>query len=95
MTSSDDRRRVELPSEMRKLIAFDLFDDAERGDLERRLTETENAVARETRAGGHDVFGKLPANKRAVYREVIDLIYACSANPATVKALVDRILERL
>lgn len=77
------------------MIAFDLFDDAERGDLERRLTETENAVARETRAGGHDVFGKLPANKRAVYREVIDLIYACSANPATVKALVDRILERL
>jgi len=84
-----------LLAEMRKMLAFDLFDAAERKALKRQLAEIEAAVAQAAAMDDPDILQVLPADKQAVYQEVIDLIYACSENRVTAKALVDRILERL
>ena len=84
-----------LLSEMRKAAEFDLFEDHERGALRQQLLRIEKAVdSQATRAEG-DVLEGLPKQKRATYKEVIDLIYDCSVNQVAAKSLIDRMLDRL
>jgi hypothetical protein len=40
------------------------------------------------------IFEKLPASKRATYKEAFDLVYDCSVNPVAAKSLIDRMLNR-
>lgn len=42
-----------------------------------------------------DIFERVPASKRATYKEVFDLIYDCSVNQVAAKSLIDRMLDRL
>lgn len=51
-----------------------------------------NAIARSKKA---DPLGHLPKGKRAAYKEVFELIYACSNNQHSAKILIDNILNRL
>ncbi len=81
--------------EMHKATEFDLFEKQERGSLQRQLSKLENDVdAHATKTEG-DVLESLPQQKRATYREVIDLIYDCSVNQVAAKSLIDRMLDRL
>jgi len=85
-----------LLAAMRKAADFSIFDTKEEQDtLTRQLTEIEAKVAWEERSYESTPFAHRPAKMRQAYQEMIDLIYACSTNPATAKVLVDRILERL
>lgn len=84
-----------LLSEMRKAIEFDLFDDDERGTLRSQLRKIEKAVDACTTKIKGDIFERLPARKRATYKEVFDLIYDCSANQVAAKSLIDRMISRL
>lgn len=45
--------------------------------------------------GTRDPLDALPAAERSRYREMIDLIYECSANRVAAKALVDRIMAKV
>ncbi len=84
-----------LLSEMRKATEFDLFEEQERGALRQQLRKIEKAVdLQATRAEG-DILEGLPKQKRAAYKEVIDLIYDCSVNQVAAKSLIDRMLDRL
>ena len=85
-----------LLDNMRKAANFDSFDtNEERDTLTRQLAEIEAAIAREESPNEITLFAQRPATMRKAYQEIIDLIYACSTNSATAKALVDRILKRL
>ena len=80
---------------MHKATEFDLFDEQEKGALRGQLRNIERQVdAQATKAAG-DILENLPKHKRATYKEVIDLIYDCSANQVAAKSLIDRILDRL
>lgn len=84
-----------LLSEMRKAAEFDLFEDEDRGALRNQLRKIEKAVDAHTTKVEGDIFERLPARKRATYKEVIDLIYDCSANQVAAKSLIDRMIDRL
>jgi len=84
-----------LLSEMRKVADFDLFEDEERGTLRSRLASIEKAVDAHTAKAEGGVLDSIPAHKRTVYKEIIDLIYDCSVNQIAAKSLVDRMLDRL
>lgn len=84
-----------LLAEMRKVVEFDLFEDADRSALRSRLASTEKAIDANTTKVEGGIFDSLPARKRATYKEVFDLIYDCSINQVTAKSLIDRMLDRL
>lgn len=84
-----------LLSEMRKATGFDLFEEKERGALRRQLRKIEKVVDALTTKTEGDILESLPKQKRATYKEVIDLIYDCSVNQVTAKSLIDRMLDRL
>jgi Histidine kinase-, DNA gyrase B-, and HSP90-like ATPase len=84
-----------LLSEMRKVVDFELFEDADKGALRSRLTAIEKAVDAQTTKAKGDVLEHVPARKRATYKEVFDLIYDCSVNQVAAKSLIDRMLDRL
>ena len=84
-----------LLSDMRKTVAFDLFEDEERRAMRSRLESIGKAVDAHTTKAEGGIFERLPARKRATYREVFDLIYDCSVNRTAAKNLIDRMLERL
>ena len=86
----------EVLSEMKTAADFQLFKQAERRALRSQLKAVTAAVGTATeRAADGDMFACLPASKRAVYREVFDLVYTCSVNQVAAKNLIDRMLERL
>ena len=82
-------------SEMHKFTDFDLFEDEERRALRSQLRNIEKAVDAHTTTVAGDIFESLPDRKRAVYKEVFDLIYDCSVNQVAAKSLVDRMVDRL
>ena len=84
-----------LLSEMHKVVDFGLFDDEDRSSLRSHLASTEKAVDAHTTKVKGGILESLPTRKRAVYKEVFDLIYDCSANQIAAKSLIDRILGRL
>ena len=84
-----------LLSEMHKATEFDLFEKKEQSAFRRQLCKIEKTVDALTTKAEGDVIESLPKRKRATYKEVMDLIYDCSANQATAKGLIDRILDRL
>jgi hypothetical protein len=84
-----------LLAEMRKVTEFDLLADEERGALRSQLRDIEKAVDAYTTKVEGDIFERIPASKRATYKEVFDLIYDCSVNQVAAKSLIDRMLDRL
>lgn len=84
-----------LLAEMRKVTEFDLLIDEERSALRSQLREIEKAVDAHTTKIEGDIFERVPASKRATYKEVFDLIYDCSVNQVAAKSLIDRMLDRL
>lgn len=84
-----------LLSEMRKATEFDLFEEKERCALRRQLREIEKAIGAYATKTEGELLESLPKQKRATYKEVIDLIYDCSTNQAAAKSLIDRMLDRL
>jgi len=84
-----------LLSEMRKVAEFDLFEEQERGALRQQLRKVEKEVDSEITKAEGNVLQNLPKHKSATYKEIIDLIYECSANQVAAKSLIDRILDRL
>lgn len=84
-----------LLSEMGKATEFDLFDDQEKSVLRRQLRKIEKEVDAQAIKADGDVLDSLPKHKRAIYKEVVDLIYDCSVNQVAAKSLIDRMLERL
>jgi hypothetical protein len=84
-----------LLSEMQKAVNFELFEGEDRRALRGQLASVEMAVdAQTTRANG-DILESLSDHKRAIYKEVFDLIYDCSVNQVAAKSLIDRMLNRL
>lgn len=81
--------------EMCNILEFDLFEDKDKIELRSRLASIKEAVGRQTAKVKDDTLDNLPTYKRSVYREIFGLIYDCSANQATAKNLIDRVLERL
>ncbi|MCY4260951.1 MAG: ATP-binding protein [Rhodobacteraceae bacterium] len=83
-----------LLASMQKVLELDLFGEAERKALNSQFNATKTAVPQSGARFGSS-FQHLPPQKQRIYREVVDLIYACSADPIAAKVLVDRILERV
>ncbi len=86
----------EVLSEIKTAAEFQLFEQAERWTLRDQLNEVTTAAGTVTKQyADRDMFAGLPASKRAIYKEVFDLVYTCSVNQVAAKNLVDRMLERL
>ena len=84
-----------LLSEMCKAIEFELFEDDERRALRSRLASIEKTVDAPTKKVEGNILDGLPQRKRAIYKQVFDLIYECSVNQVAAKSLIDRMLARL
>ena len=84
-----------LLAEMRAAASFDLFEEAERRTLRKQFSGLETAVNAVAKRKDDDMLACVSPEKREIYREVFDLIYACSANQVAAKNTIDRMLERL
>jgi len=91
------RREVgALLAELERLIGGELVTDDDRRPLKRRIDRLRAKVpASGSVARRIDPLSTLPQRKRAVYKEVIDLIYECATNRIAAQALVNRITARL
>ena len=85
-----------LLAAMAKEIGGELIQEEERRPLARRLERLRKQleIAKSSVIAAEPLRG-VPAKKRAVYEEVISLIYECAGNQVAAKALVDRIVARL
>jgi len=84
-----------LLTEMRAAASFDLFGEAEQRALRQQFSGIETAVNAVVKREDGSLLACVPPEKREIYREVFDLIYACSANQVAARSTIDRILERL
>lgn len=83
-------------SEISKDAGSDLLDDPIKRELADRANELQDRASSLTdNTQADDPFEKLPKQKRAIYKEIIDLIYESSANRVAAKSLVDRIISKI
>lgn len=85
----------DLLAEMRAAANFELFDETERRALQKQFSRIETAAGAAVKRKDVDILSSVPPEKREVYREVFDLIYACSVNQVAARNTIDRMLERL
>ncbi|MGN7126738.1 ATP-binding protein [Methylorubrum thiocyanatum] len=83
--------------QMEKVASMDLLVDDDPEDLRGTVSNLRRELGRLMRddMAEPSPLGRLPAEKRAMYEHLFELIYACSANRTAAKALVDRILLRI
>ena len=77
------------------IVAFEKFNEKESKELKKKLASIVAEVDTVNNRNTNDSFACLPTEKRAIYKEVFNLIYICSANQAVARKLVDRILNNL
>ncbi|MBB3937228.1 ATP-binding protein [Aureimonas phyllosphaerae] len=80
---------------MRRAIATDVLHAADRERMNETLEEVDGRLSGVRGMEADDPFQHLGETKRDTYREIIGLIYDCSTNHASAKALVDRIVRRI
>lgn len=80
---------------MRRVLDSDIVAPTERSAFDQVVAGIETRLASFDGKAVPDPLAGLPEPKRETYREMIDLIYECSANRVAAKALVDRIMERI
>ncbi len=98
-----DQALVELSATLEKAVArvektalaADMHHPASETMRERSVRQRERLVAICGTEQPPSPLDRLPEERRAIYQEMIDLIYVCSANRVAAKSLVDRILEKL
>ena len=84
-----------LLAQMWKAVDFNLFEDEDRRSMRSQMATIEKAVDVHTAKTEGNIFDMMPAQKRAIYKEIFDLIYDCSVNQVAAKNLIDRMLDRL
>jgi hypothetical protein len=85
-----------LLGEIENAAKFDLFADGEQVKLNARVNELEDRMKNNSdQSTGDGYLASLSKSKQTAYREMIDLIFECSANKLFAKSLVDRILKRI
>ncbi|BCA62688.1 hypothetical protein HMP09_1922 [Sphingomonas sp. HMP9] len=98
-----DQALVELSATLEKAVArvertalaADMHHPASETMRERSVRQRERLVAICGTEQPPSPLDRLPDERRAIYQEMIDLIYQCSVNRIAAKSLVDRILEKL
>ena len=86
---------LDVLKEMEAVADFELFEETRRRELRGQYAGIAAAVETAAEMATQDTLARLPASKREVYKEVIDLVYSCSANQVAAKNLVDRMLHHL
>jgi hypothetical protein len=83
-------------AQMEKLVGGSLIVEQDRENLAARVNKLRSRLEKladvEDRA---DPLAGIPPKRRAIYEEMIDLIYECSSNRSAAKVLVDRVTARL
>lgn len=81
---------------MERLSGPDLLEAVETAELRAAAGEVRSRLAAAIGVdGARDPLDALPTDEQARYREMINLIYECSANRVAAKALVDRIMTKV
>lgn len=82
--------------EMRNAAGFDLLHQSVKREFDNKLVELETRLETVSEKGAaEDPLATLPEYKQPIYREVISLIYECSANQIAATSLVNKLLDRL
>jgi hypothetical protein len=82
--------------EIENAAGFDLLNDGVRKELTHQLKELERRTSSVSNdAEDDDPLKNIPPRKRAIYTEIIDLIYDCAVNQVAAKSLIDRILSKI
>jgi molecular chaperone HtpG len=83
-------------AQMEVLVGGNLIIEDDRADLGRRLVKLRGKFGSlDSSERAPDPFRSVPPKRRAIYEEVIGLIYECATNRVAAKALVDRLIARL
>lgn len=79
-----------------KLLDGDALElDGEASAVTTKISAYRERLERLSAPGQESPIDRLPKERRAMYREMIELIYECSVNKSAAKSLVDRILAKL
>lgn len=82
--------------EMESVVGGSLIVEQDREELSTRLAKLRTKLKNwENRTSETDPLSAVPPRKRAVYQEMIALIYECMPNRTAAKGLVDRLTARL
>ena len=81
-------------STMQKIAAMEMLSDDNPEVLVQTIEELRSGLKRSIESETTPL-AALPARKRKMYEHVFELIYECSANRVSAKALVDRMLKKL
>jgi len=97
-----ERQAISLATEqtimqMERIAGMDLFADSEPETLRAgaALLRQDLATAMSEAVPAASPLARLPAERRAMYEHLFDLVYECSTNRTAAKALIDRILMKI
>lgn len=85
----------DMLSEMQKIAGSIASENTDTCMFKDRIASLENAFLARTPTATTMVLACLPAQKRAIYVDVFDLIHEYSVDQGVAKKLIDRILERI
>jgi molecular chaperone HtpG len=88
--------RVSLAiARMQKVVDSEAVEENLKEGMMATVADIEAQIAHLGGRAGVDPFDMIPPSERETYRQVINLIYECSANRVAAKSLVDKIIQRL
>lgn len=93
--ASEFNRIGQMIARMRKILDVDGVDADALEVMSSRIADVETELERLSDGTPIDPLGMLAEAERETYRQVLGLIYECSANRVAAKSLVDRIIQRL
>ena len=79
---------------LQKLTNSDFIQDEDKNRFLKRVSYFQKEMNFDF-SSNSDPLENLPKQKREIYKEVFGLVYDCSVNTLSAKALIDRILSRL
>jgi len=79
---------------LQNLTNSDFVQDEDKNRLLKRVLYVQNEMDLDF-SSSNDPLEYLPKQKRDIYKEVFGLVYDCSVNTLSAKALIDKILSRL
>ena len=79
---------------LQNLTNSDFVQDEDKNRLLKRVSYVQNEMDLDFSCN-NDPLENLPKQKREIYKEVFGLVYDCSVNTLSAKALIDKILSRL
>lgn len=85
----------DLLEDLRTIVSIGMFEKAQQGKYKMQIANLETDLKAAVKNMDNNQLACVPLQKQEIYREVFDLIYACSSSQVVAKDTIDSILAKL